>query len=1170
MSFCRRMRLTHIKLSGFKSFAETTTIPVPGQLVAVVGPNGCGKSNVMDAVRWVLGESSAKQLRGESMQDVIFNGAATRRAAARASVELVFDNSSGTLGGAWGQYAEISIKRQLSRQGESHYLINGQTVRRRDITELFLGTGAGARGYAVIEQGMISRIIEARPEELRGYLEEAAGVSKYKERRRETAQRLADTRAHLQRLADMRQELDRQTDKLREQAAAAEQHQTLSRELAQLQDLADFILWQHALHEADLAQARHQTAQSEYEHSEQQLHTLEDQYAELHTQEQQHQQQRHSLNREHALLREQKARLEEQLHAQRRHREQQQQQRSHAQAALQVLAQEADALQQQLTHAHSRLQEHQRDSQALVQALEQQQRAAEAAQSHCQNRRDHARQCQNTQQHARHQAELAQQQVQYAEHSLHERQNRLARLAQQHQQDDHTLAAQQALTEADTRQHQHDTLAEAVLQLENEQTQLHQHCQSAEHAYRDVHARWLQAQAEAHALAQWQDEQADFWQHLPDCGSILWQQLDVDETWRQAVYVLLGARLNARAPAEEPVLTDLPAGEAVWLHPSPSPLAASVRADDALLNRIRLPDHSLFTHALAHWLAGVRCADNWQQAWARRHELADGESWLTPAGQRIDRIGVYLNGTPNPHHQRAAELDRLQQHSQALADECQLAEQHWQQQRARAQSHQQHLAEQQQALRQAAAELAHAQQHAAQWQARCEQQAQQLARLQSEQEQAQQEYQDAENRLAQARAQLAQCQSAAATAEQQARTAENELSAAEQAAQHARQSAAHSANAHRRAQEQEAYWQGLHQQHSQSLADNRRQQTHQQALLDESQAQQGHWPDYEEQLLRLDSLDEMAAQAEEQQAELAQQLQQLQQQLHHTDQQRRHLQAQLPHRQNAVQDALLLQQQSLLSAKQHYNELVERHGSEPDNPEHTWAHLKTAAANAPAPSLLKQRAAAVRRRIEALGAVNLAALQELTQAQERSDYYRNQNDDLQQAAELLEQAIAQIDRETESRFRDTFEQANRHMAHYFPTLFGGGEAALVLAQDGGVSIHARPPGKKNSTIQLLSGGEKALTAMSLVFALFSLNPAPFCLLDEVDAPLDDANTGRFCRLVKQMSANTQFLYISHNRLTMEMAEQLIGITMQEKGVSRMVAVDIRQAAEFARTNDNTS
>ena len=231
------MRLTHIKLAGFKSFVDPTSIAVPGQLVAVIGPNGCGKSNVIDAVRWVLGESSAKQLRGESMQDVIFNGSSTRKPVSRASVELVFDNGDGALTGAWGQYAEVAIKRVLTRQGESSYFINNQQVRRRDITDLFLGTGVGARGYAVIEQGMISRIIEARPEELRAYLEEAAGVSKYKERRRETEHRIADTRANLERIADLQQELERQVERLSEQAEVAAQYHDLRGALTHKQNL---------------------------------------------------------------------------------------------------------------------------------------------------------------------------------------------------------------------------------------------------------------------------------------------------------------------------------------------------------------------------------------------------------------------------------------------------------------------------------------------------------------------------------------------------------------------------------------------------------------------------------------------------------------------------------------------------------------------------------------------------------------------------------------------------------------------------------------------------------------------------------------------------------------------------------------------------------------------
>ena len=273
------------------------------------------------------------------------------------------------------------------------------------------------------------------------------------------------------------------------------------------------------------------------------------------------------------------------------------------------------------------------------------------------------------------------------------------------------------------------------------------------------------------------------------------------------------------------------------------------------------------------------------------------------------------------------------------------------------------------------------------------------------------------------------------------------------------------------------------------------------------------------------------------------------------------LQTKLPQLQAATQAALLQQQEALINAKRFHQNLSGR-GADLEA-------LEQAAASAGRPSALGSSISELTRQIEALGAVNLAALQELEEARERDGYYRSQSEDVQSAIALLEEAIVQIDSKTKERFKATFDAVNEKVQTFFPTLFGGGEATLHMVGDdlltAGVSIMARPPGKKNATIHLLSGGEKALTAMSLVFALFSLNPAPFCLLDEVDAPLDDANTSRFCNLVKEMSAQTQFLYISHNRLTMEMAEQLVGVTMQEKGVSRIVAVNIQEALKMAES-----
>ncbi|UOP05483.2 chromosome segregation protein SMC [Conchiformibius kuhniae] len=1158
------MRLTHIKLSGFKSFAETTVIAVPGRRVAVVGPNGCGKSNVIDAVRWVLGESSAKQLRGEHMQDVIFNGASGRRAAARAWVELVFDNSAGLLGGAWGQYAEISIKRQLSRQGESLYFINGQTVRRRDITELFLGTGVGVRGYAVIEQGMITRIIDARPDELRGYLEEAAGVSKYKERRRETESRLADTRAHLQRLADLRGELAQQTEKLRVQAAAAERHQALEAELASVCDLADFIQWQQSLADADRADAHRRAAQAQLDETEAQITAYDNECARLAGQEQQQQQQRHQLAREHALLREQTARLEEQLHAQRRHQAQRTQQRAAAEAALHKLAQERDTLLRDSALAEHAAQQQSELAQTLAEAAEQAQNTLDEAQAHADRCDRDARQADNHARHAAHQAQLQHQQWQHAAQMLQRQQTQLAALAEHSDTADHTaqtaaleqrLAAQLAQYRTDeTRLREHET----------ELAQLQAQTAEAEAAYRTLHHRQTRLQAAEHALARWTDtpEHPDFWQQLPEAPvgtRSLWQDITIEDEWRQAAYALLAVRLNARCAAEhfspgEP----LPQGEAAWFYP----LALPDRPPpaDALQHRITLAADSPFAGALAWCTDGVRCAPSLQQALSRRHELRGHEIWLTPEGHRIDRAGACLHGTGAPAHSALAEQARLREHLRQLAPQTDQAHAHWQtQQQACTDTHTRisalnaQLRRHQEALQQTRQDWAH---HTA----RCEQQQAQQRHTRTLREAAEQEclmLAETEHTRAQA---CAEQQDRANAAQAAADAVRHNRDAAQHALAHARHHLQHCRQTCLDARERAAALQQHLQQLAQSLQHNAEQQRHwQQQQQDQAD---GAWPDYEEQIVRLDSLNELCAQTEDALTECGQQLQHTQTLARQTEQQRRECHARLPQHQDTVRDQLLLQQEALLAAKHHYETLSARHGGEPDCPETAWAHLKTAAQHAPSPRALARQAETLRHNIKQLGAVNLAALHELEQAAEREQYYQNQHHDLQNAVALLQEAIAQIDRDTEARFRATFDAANAHMQNYFPTLFGGGSAQLTLVGDtlldAGVAITARPPGKKNSSIKLLSGGEKALTAMSLVFALFSLNPAPFCLLDEVDAPLDDANTARFCRLLEQMSAQTQFLYISHNRLTMESAEQLVGVTMQEQGVSRVVAVDVRQ------------
>ena len=1163
------MRLTHIKLAGFKSFTDPTTIHVPSQLVAVIGPNGCGKSNVIDAVRWVLGEASAKQLRGESMQDVIFNGAATRRPAPRASVELVFNNSDHALQGAWGQYAEVSIKRQLTRQGESTYYINNQVVRRRDITDLFLGTGVGARGYAVIEQGMISRIIEARPEELRAYIEEAAGVSKYKERRKETESRLKDTREHLQRLGDLQNELLRQVEKLEKQAATAERYQQFSQQLSQQQNLVDYLQWQYALEAADQATARYQAFEQQQQEVHEQQQQLSEHIQALRTAEQEQQHYAHHLNNQHGVLREQIARLEEQLRSQYHLQLRMERERQAAQEQLQRIYQQQQTVQDELANLDRELEEKQlalTEWAMEVATREEQLPELEDVQAEL-NTTFQAQQDEFN----RIKRELAvkQQQAAHIQQSLQQLAYRQTRLL--NEQHALNLPSEQEMAAAQEQaallQSQFDHYEEQSALSEEHIVHLKADYQQAQTQQQALYQQHITLQAQQQALAallQSQHEQSNFWQQTEfEHAPALWQHIHAPDDWQHALSVVLAARLHARAlPADFTPPSPLPQGAAAWFQQTAhSP--RKTQPAQALIHQIRAD--APYQAALHHWLDGVLCAPSLDYALQHQHSLQNHQCWLTPEGHQIDRISVLLydqNSSDNLIEHKARH-DKLTAELATLAPQLATAEQQCQHLQhaltTQETQHKQWLAQQRQHSGQLQAAQARATELLArtnQGQLRREHIEQELLQLHEEQTVLQQTDAGLQDDIALFSESVAELEAQQQRLNHERQQQQNQFKQARLALLEAnRQYGIAEVASHKLQQRQ----QSLQQQHISLNQQAEELQQRQTDLLHSSEYSQQD----EEQRQQLATLEEHLIDLEQQIQAAQTRLTQTQQQGHQYYAQQQTLAANLPQLQAATQEALLQQQEALLNAKHFHQNLSERH-----------ADFNQLAEIALQPNDLSQLHADINRllqQIQTLGAVNLAALEELEDARERERYYQEQSQDLLSAIQLLEEAIAQIDHETKARFKETFDAVNEKVHTFFPTLFGGGEAHLHMIGDdlltAGISIMARPPGKKNSTIHLLSGGEKALTAMSLVFALFSLNPAPFCLLDEVDAPLDDANTSRFCQLVKEMSAHTQFLYISHNRLTMEMAEQLIGVTMQEKGVSRIVAVDVQQAIKMAEQQD---
>ncbi|WP_018748016.1 chromosome segregation protein SMC [Chitiniphilus shinanonensis] len=1151
------MRLTHLKLAGFKSFVDPTTVHVPGQLVAICGPNGCGKSNVIDAVRWVLGESSAKQLRGESMQDVIFNGSGARKPVSRASVELVFDNAAGLAAGQWSQYAEISIKRVLTRQGESSYYINNLQVRRRDITDLFLGTGVGKGGYAIIEQGMISRIIEAKPEELRHFLEEAAGVSKYKERRRETEGRLADTRDNLDRVEDLVQELARQIAKLETQAEVAAEYNRLKDAITEKQNLLALQRKLDAAREVEAARRDIDAAQNALEAQLAELRALEaalEQLREDHfaASDAVHQAQGELYDANAAV-----ARLEQQLLHLKQTRERLTQQLDETRAELgrldaqdRVAGDELDIWRTRQEEARYAAEESALALDAENERLPELEGVLKAADDEFNRLRERLAAARNT-------VQLSRQQAQHLERTvaqLRERQQRLlnerAQLAPAHDAERDALA--EARDAAALAQEEGAlALAEGEARLEQARTDQQQaraarealSLELATLAAREAALSELTEAGDPGELAPWLAEQG-----LSDATALL-DVLRVEPGWETALEAALGARLQARLAPHAPRSAAPAALVLAWpaaVAGARSGLRARVSSDDAIADS-----------ALDDWLAGIECADTLDDALARCATLAPGQRLATRDGHLVGRAGVVYraaDGHLAGMVARRVELERIRARLDELRPALADAE------RALAQATQAQ-ADADTGLRTQRQQLQQAQQALAQRE-------RELARRDEASQQAARRHQQLADELAQLEIQLEDETVASLECEERRLQAEDELAPLEDALDNARLARAEAESACelqrsrlRQAERQAQETRFAVQTAEQKLAELARRggdlDEQRQRLLERGETLTLELESVDEGQFDVGFQDAVNARAEKERALAAtrDRLNGLTNQVREREGDKQRIEIGLEPAREAVNALRLKEQEARLAAERFAQELAEAGADETALREKLGTGLKVNALTAEIGRLGQA--------LNGLGAVNLAALEELNAARERKQYLDAQSADLAEAIDTLENAIRRIDRETRALLQETYDTVNGNLQELFPTLFGGGHAELVLTGeeilDAGLTIMAQPPGKKNSTIHLLSGGEKALTALSLVFSLFRLNPAPFCLLDEVDAPLDDANTLRFCSLVKKMAERTQFLYISHNRLTMEMASQLVGVTMQEQGVSRVVAVDIEQA-----------
>jgi len=1169
------VRLSSIKLSGFKSFVDPTNFQVPGQLVGVVGPNGCGKSNIIDAVRWVLGESKASELRGESMQDVIFNGSTHRKPAGRASVELVFDNNDGKAAGQWGQYAEIAVKRTLTRDGTSTYYINGQPVRRRDIQDIFLGTGLGPRAYAIIGQGMISRIIESRPEELRVFLEEAAGVSKYKERRRETENRLNDTRENLLRVEDILRELNANLEKLEAQAVVANKFHSLQADQEEKQKLLWLLRKNEAAAEQgkyarDMAQAQtdleEQTAklrhvELELEHMRQAHFAVGDRL---------HQAQGHlyqtnseigSLEAQIKFVIESRSRLQNQLAALTAQRNQWRTQ--------------GEDYQQQIEEAEFLLEE-------LGGRVEQSQMAAEAQGERLPALDAAWREAQHKTTESRARIMQAQQQIELE--SAHQRNasnilNGLLTRRERLQQEKTGLNLPDSSHLSNLRmqlEEKQQALEEQGMLLEEateQQQRVEEEKGAAQAQVNAETAANAQLEARLSALKQLQERtqtqgKVTPWLQKHELDSLprLWQKLHIEQGWETALESILRERTTALEMSNidwaKAFFNDAPPAKLALYSPSLANVAApaEVAGLTPFVGLLKLNEPGL--RGLLHdWLHNVFAAEDAPSALADRARLPQGGAFITRQGHVVTQSSVRFYAADAEQDGvlgRQQEIENITRQLRAqtmLADEARAravrADAAASELTRRLQDTRARVATLTQAVHALQIEVVKQSEVEARFNQRSSQILADLAEIAAQEAEQKQIQAESEEKFEQLDIALGELQGAH-------EDGQTDFLNKEQALADAREKLRELERAAQEAQ----FAEKTQRSKIEELRRNIATATQQAAQVGESIEVGQQELETLETGAANDGLQELLDRRSGQERALSDarhELDQITQQLRTAEEARMGAERSLQPQRDKITEMQLKEQAARLNQEQFAEALKAVEADEAALSEKLHADMK--------PQYLQGEVTRLTNAIAALGAVNLAALDELAQASERKNFLDAQNKDLVEAITTLEDAISRIDKETRELLQDTFDRVNHHFSELFPILFGGGNAKLVMTGDeildSGVQVMAQPPGKKNATIHLLSGGEKALTATALVFSMFRLNPAPFCLLDEVDAPLDDANTERFCRMVKRMSDHTQFLFISHNKIAMEMANQLIGVTMQEQGVSRIVAVDMESAANFA-------
>ncbi len=1169
------MRLRKIKLAGFKSFVDPTTILMPSNLIGVVGPNGCGKSNVIDAVRWVMGESSAKHLRGESITDVIFNGSTSRKPVGQAMVELIFENNDGRLGGEYAQYSEISIKRTVSRDGQSIYYLNGARCRRRDITDIFLGTGLGPRSYAIIEQGTISRIIEAKPEELRVFIEEAAGISRYKERRRETENRIKHTRENLERLSDLRDELQKQIIHLDRQAKTAEKYKVLKEQERILKAQLLALHWK-SLHnasadtekqisdkeialEAAIAQQREIEANIE-KHRESHIEAT-DKFNEV-------QSRFYGVGGD-------IGRLEQSIQHAKERRQQLEQDITQleeswkeAQLHLSTDKEKIEVLQAQKIELKPNLQIAQEKEQTSTAALASSDQAMKEWQvSWDELNLKGADPAKNV--------EVERTRIQHLEQQTVQQSKRLETIESElNEQSPDSLAEQiliaqtnvatseAKITENKERLDQKldniSSVRESILSVNDELNAKRGELQNLQGRKSSLEA--LQQAAlgkQSGAVSKWLESN-----QLNEVSRLA-EQMDVEQGWERALECVLGQNLQAVCVEEinsiTATLSDLTSGSITLI----DKMSANTNVDISSLQADLLASKVNSKWSIHELITNVYCTESLEQAIQLRSQLKTNESVITKDGIWIGVNWLKVVRDDDAQAgvlQREQEIKQLNESQSLLLSQINESEESHAAKSESLSSLESERENEQAQLNQLSRELAEFQAESKSLTQRSDQVKARHDKLLADVQEVKEYIAQDNQKISESRIKLQDALDEISLVEEQ-RVAElkkrdeinSELEAIRQTARADRDNSSELKIRFETVRTELSSTQNALERMTAQLE----QLTSRKSELESSLTQ------------CVEPIDKMVAELEqmlEKRIVIENELIEVRARVESLDHDMREFEKQ----RHASEETVQLIRSELETVRISWQESKVRLETFDEQIIESGFELKVLLEEMPENAMLEaweENVQALDRKISRLGPINLAAIEEYQTQFERKEYLDKQDSDLVEALDTLEGAIRKIDKETRTRFKETYDKVNTGLQEFFPRLFGGGHAYLELVGEdlliAGVTVMARPPGKKNSTIHLLSGGEKALTAVALVYSIFQLNPAPFCMLDEVDAPLDDANVGRYCDLIRAMSDKTQFVFITHNKITMEIAEHLTGVTMNEPGVSHLVAVDMQEAVKLA-------